>query len=93
MISHLSEKSRRRGFTYLCLAVAGVGFALTLQLALNSNFVAEEMGITGLQQGLLETFRETCGIVAFGILALFAGLAEPLIGAIMLVMVAIFRSK
>ena len=72
----LNEKSRKRGFTCLCLTAAGVGFALTLQLALNSNFVAEEMGISGLQQGLLETFRETCGIAAFGILAIMKWLSS-----------------
>ena len=62
---------------------------MTLQLALNSNFVAEEMQISGFQQGLLETFRESCGIIALGVLALLTGLAEPLIGAIMLLMVAL----
>lgn len=86
--SVLNENKRRRGFVFLCMTVAGVGFALTLQLALNSNFVAEEMHITGFQQGLLETFRETCGILAFGVLAILAGLAEPLIGAIMLILFA-----
>ncbi|MBN2456165.1 MAG: MFS transporter [Sedimentisphaerales bacterium] len=70
------------------MTVAGVGCALTLQLSLNSNFVAEEMHVTGFQQGLLETFRETCGIVAFGALAILAGLAEPLIGALMLILFA-----
>jgi len=85
----LTKKKRQRGFVFLCITVAGVGFALTLQLALNSNFVAEEMHITGFQQGLLETFRETCGIIAFAVLAILSGLAEPLIGAIMLIMVAV----
>jgi MFS family permease len=47
------------------------------------------MNITGFQQGLLEMFRESCGIFALGLLALLAGFAEPLIGAVMLVFVAV----
>lgn len=75
---------RRRGFFYIGCASAGVGMALSLQLGLNSNFVADEMGLTGLQQGILETFRECCGISALGLLALLSTVAEPLIAAGML---------
>jgi len=80
---------RRRGMLFLCLAVAGVGFAMSVQQALNSNFVADEMNLTGLQQGVLEGFRESCGIIALGVLAVLAGLAEPLIGSAMLVLLAV----
>jgi MFS family permease len=73
----------------LCIASAAVGFALTLQVALNANFAVQEMNLNGLQQGVLEMFRESCGILALGILALLAGLAEPLIGAVMLVLLAV----
>jgi MFS family permease len=79
---------RRRGLIFLGLAVAAVGFAMSVQMGVNANFVADEMKLSGLQQGLLETFRETCGIAALGLLAVMAGLAEPLVGAAMLLLVA-----
>jgi predicted MFS family arabinose efflux permease len=63
-----------------------VGFAINLQLSLNSNFLVGEIGISGLQAGLLEAVRESCGIAAFGFLALLAGLAEPLIAALVLLL-------
>jgi MFS family permease len=78
---------RGRGLAFLCLASAGVGLAMTLQLALNSNFVADDMRLSGVQQGLLEACRESCGILALGVLAVLASLAEPLIGALVLVLV------
>ena len=81
--------ARLRGFKFLCIASAAVGFTLTLQIALNANFAVEEMNLSGFQQGLLEMFRESCGIFALGILAILAGLAEPLIGAAVLIFLAV----
>ena len=80
---------RRRGLFFLGLAVGCVGFTMALQLGLNSNYVADTMGLTGQQQGYLEASRESCGITALVVLALLAGLAEPLVGAIMLVLLAV----
>lgn len=80
---------RKRGLFFLGAAVAAVGFAMTSQLALNSNFVADTMGLDGRQQGFLEMARESCGVVAFGLLALMAGLAEPLIASAMLMLLAV----
>jgi MFS family permease len=80
------EARRRRGLFFIRCAAAGVGMALSLQLGLNSNFVADEMHLSGLQQGILETYRESCGIFALGLLALMAAWAEPYIGAVMLVL-------
>ena len=82
----LSALGRRRGLVFLSLAVAFAGFTMSLQLGVNSNFVAEEMGLSGFEQGLLETCREVCGIVALGVLAILAGVAEPLVAAAMLVL-------
>jgi len=79
-----ADPHRMRGRRFLCAAVAATSFAMMLQIAMNANFVVEEMNLGGFQQGLLEMFRETCGILALGILALLAGLTEPLIGAVML---------
>jgi predicted MFS family arabinose efflux permease len=80
---------RRRGILFLCLATALVGAAMATQMGLNENFLVEEMEVGGLQRGLLETFRETCGITALGVLMLLAGLVEPLVAAVVLVVFAI----
>jgi MFS family permease len=86
--AQLAPSQRRRGLVFLCLAVGAVGFTLSLQLNLNANFLVEELGFTGLQMGLVEAVRETCGITAFVVLALLAGMAEPIIGSVMLLIVA-----
>jgi MFS family permease len=85
---------RRRGLLFVGLAVAALQFTLIIQVSTNSNFVGQptEMNLSGRQQGVLEAFRETCGITALGVLALLAGLAEPLVGAGMLVLVAVGMS-
>ena len=80
---------RRRGLFFIGLAVGFMGFAFALQIGTNSNFVGEEMGLTGDQQGNLEAIRESCGIISFGILALLAGFAEPIVAAGMLLMVGV----
>jgi predicted MFS family arabinose efflux permease len=87
------DRHRARGLKFLCIASGAVGFTITLQVALNANFVVQEMNLSGFQQGLLEMFRESCGIFALGILALLAGLAEPLIGAGVLLFFAIGLSS
>ena len=92
-ISSDIELHRARGVKFLCIAAAAVGFTITLQIALNANFVVQEMNLSGFQQGILEMFRESCGIFALGILVLLAGLAEPLIGAVVLVFFAIGLSS
>ncbi|MHB9071426.1 MAG: MFS transporter [Sedimentisphaerales bacterium] len=89
MQTQINISDRNKGLKFLCLASMAVGFTLTLQVALNANFVVQEMNLTGFQQGILEMFRESCGIFALGILALLAGFAEPVIGAVMLIFVAI----
>lgn len=80
---------RQRGRRFLFLAVASVGFAMALQMGLNANFLADEIGLSGFQLGLLESIRESCGIFALGILALGAGLAEPLLAMGMLAVFSI----
>ena len=62
---------------------------MTLQLALNSNFVGQELALSALQQGQLEAVRESCGVLALLVLAVLAGYAEPLVGAAMLVLLAV----
>jgi predicted MFS family arabinose efflux permease len=84
-----AERKRRRGMLFLGIACAAMGFAFQLQIGLNDNFVVGELHVSGFEKGLLEAVRETCGITALGLLALLAGLAEPLIGAAMLLLVGI----
>jgi len=69
--------------------VACVGFALALQMGMNANFVSDDLKLSGAQVGILEGFRESCGIWALGVLALLAGYAEPLVGAGMLALFAV----
>ena len=85
----ISPAVRRRGFIFLGAAVFCLGFAITLQMALNSNFAGEEMRLTGFQQGLLESIRESCGIIALVIIGLLAALAEPILAALMLALFGI----
>ncbi len=84
----LSERDRRRGLLFVGIAAGFVGCALYLQMSLNNNFLVGEIGISGFQAGLLEAVRESMGILALGVLALIAGLAEPLIATLALVLVA-----
>ena len=46
----LDESARRRGIAFLTLAAAGVGFAMAVQSGVNSNFVAQEMHLSPMQQ-------------------------------------------
>jgi MFS family permease len=93
LVDSVIAQHRSRGLKFLCIAAAGVGFALTLQIALNANFAVDEMDLSGFQQGLLEMFREICGITALGILAILAGLAEPLVGTAVLLFFAVGLSS
>jgi hypothetical protein len=85
----VTEAARRRGLFFVACASACAGLAITLQIGMNSNFLVGEIGVSGFQAGLLEGVRESCGIAALGVFALVAGLAEPLIGALSLVVVAV----
>ena len=82
--SHL-EAQRRQGIFFVSIAVAAVSFAITAQIGLNDNFLANSpslggLGIDGFQKGLVEAARETCGITALLIFAVLAGMVERTIG-------------
>lgn len=85
----MAEHTRKRAQFFLLLAVMLVSFAMSLQTGLNGNFIAQDMGLSGLQQGFLEATRESCGILALGVLMLLAGMSEPRIGVLMLVLMCI----
>jgi predicted MFS family arabinose efflux permease len=89
MTVSLSDRDRRRGLFFVAVASAFVGVALTLQIALNSNFLVGEIGVSGFQAGLLEAVRESCGIAALGIFVLIAGLTEPVIASLFLILIAL----
>ena len=80
---------RRRGMFFLGVAVGAVGLAMAMQSGVNSNFVADVMHLSAQQQGQLEAWRESCGITALLVLAILAGLAEPLVGAGVLALMAV----
>ncbi len=84
----IDPQRRRRGLRALGVAVGAIGFSMALQMGLNANFLANDVGISGYQLGMLEAIRESCGITAFLLIGLLAGLAEPLLGAAMLVLFA-----
>ena len=83
-----AEASRTRSVIFLGLAVAGASFTMAVQMGLNTNFLVGEIGVTAFQQGMVEAFRETCGVLALGVLAVLAGFAEPLVAAAMLILLA-----
>jgi predicted MFS family arabinose efflux permease len=85
----LTERERRRGLFFVGAAAACVGMTLALQMALNSNFLVGEIGVSGFQAGLLEAVRESLGIAALGVFVVIAGLAEPLIASLFLVLIAL----
>ncbi|MCE9613057.1 MAG: MFS transporter [Lentisphaerae bacterium] len=75
------DARRRQGIFFVSVAVAAVSFAITAQIGLNDNFLANPpslggLGIDGFQKGLIESVRETCGITALLIFALLAGMVE-----------------
>ncbi|MCY2925715.1 MAG: MFS transporter [Planctomycetota bacterium] len=80
---------RKKGMLFIALACSLLSFAMSIQSNSNANFVAREMNLSGREQGTLESCRETCGIIALGILAILAGLSEPIIAAAMLALVGI----
>lgn len=86
-----ADSVRARGMFFLQLAVAAIGFALFVQLALNANFIGgkDEINATASQMGYIEAARETCGILAFLILGAVAGIAEPLVASVALFFVGL----
>ncbi len=84
----ISERQRKRALFFLAAAVGCVGCTMMMQLGVTENFLVEDLKVSGFQKGVLESVRETCGITALLVLALFAGFAEPLVAAGMLVLLA-----
>jgi len=89
-IEHITADAQRtRGLLFLGLAVAGAQVTMAIQIGLNANFLAGEIGVSGFQLGILEATRESCGVIAFAVLAILTGIAEPFIGTAMLMLLAV----
>lgn len=85
----LDAARRRKGTLFLGLATGAIGFSMMLQMGLNENFLVGDMKLDYFHKGLLEAIRESCGILAVLILAMIAGLTEPVIAACMLTVVGV----
>ncbi len=85
----MAESTRRRGLIFLSVAVCAMGMSHAVEFGVSGNFMNDVLDITGPQRGVVEGLRESCGIFALLVLAVLAGLAEPLIGAAMLVIYAV----
>jgi len=88
------EAQRRQGILFVSIAVAAVSFAITAQIGLNDNFLANPpalggLGIDGFQKGLVEAARETCGITALLIFVILAGMVERTIAFISIAVFAV----
>ena len=88
------ETKRRQGIFFVSIAVAAVSFAITAQIGLNDNFLANApalggLGVDGFQKGLVEAVRETCGITALLIFAVLAGMVERTIAFISIAVFAV----
>jgi len=87
----VTSQQRKRGMLFLGMAMGLAAAAMAIQIGLMDNFVVDELGINfeGFDKGLLESIRESCGILALLVLALLAGLAEPLVAAAMFCLLAV----
>lgn len=85
----LTDRQRRRGLLFLALAVACLGAGMAIQQGLNENYLVNEIKVGSGQRGVLEALRETAGLTGFAFLALLAGLAEPVVGFFMLILVGV----
>ena len=85
----VSDGVRRRGMLFIGIAAGCVSFVLAIQMGLNPKFLADDLHFQGMDVGVLEAVRESCGIMALGVLAALAGLAEPLVGMAMLVLLGV----
>jgi len=79
----VTSHQRKRGMLFLGLAMGLAAAAMAIQLGLMDNFVVEELGVDfdGFNKGLLESVRESCGILALLVLVLLAGFASQLASA------------
>src|SRR5438067_11864516 len=76
--------ARRRDWLLLVAATLAFSFGFGTYSGLIPNFAAEHLGLTRAQLGLLESLREIPGLLTAGMIALLAGLAEPVLALLAL---------
>ncbi len=76
-------------YAWLAAATFCFGFGFALFITVSVNFMVEELGIRPSQLGLLETIREIPGLLTLAIGAAVITIAEPLIGAAAMLLVAV----
>ncbi len=90
MSTTVSTDSRiRRGLLMLGISIFCLNVGLAGHMAMNSNFLHELFSARPFQMGYLEAIRESCGIVSVLLIALLAGMAEPMLGGALLLLVGV----
>ena len=76
-------------FGWLAAANFAFGLAFGIYGTIFFNFIGQDLGISPNQLGLLETVREIPGLLTVGIAALVMTVAEPLVGAVALLLLGV----
>ena len=76
-------------FGWLAAANFAFGLAFGIYGTIFFNFIGQDLGISPHQLGLLETVREIPGLLTVGIAALVMTVAEPLVGAVALLLLGV----
>jgi predicted MFS family arabinose efflux permease len=76
--------ARHRDWLLLVAATLAFSFGFGTYSGLIPNFAAEHLGLSRAQLGLLESLREIPGLLTAGMIALLAGLAEPVLAILAL---------
>ena len=76
-------------FGWLAAANFAFGLAFGIYGTIFFNFIGQDLGISPNQLGLLETVREIPGLLTVGIAALVMTVAEPIVGAVALLLLGV----
>lgn len=76
-------------FGWLAAANFAFGLAMGIYQTIFFNFIGQDLGISPNELGLLETVREIPGLLTAGIAALVMTVAEPVVGAVALLMLGV----
>ncbi|MCY4112779.1 MAG: MFS transporter [Chloroflexi bacterium] len=80
---------RMAPFGWLAAANFAFGLAMGIYQTIFFNFIGQDLGISPNELGLLETVREIPGLLTAGIAALVMTVAEPVVGAVALLMLGV----
>ena len=76
-------------FGWLAAANFAFGLGMGIYQTIFFNFIGQDLGISPNELGLLETVREIPGLLTVGIAALVMTVAEPVVGAVALLMLGL----